>query len=681
MSQRKIFLSCVNREFESFRREAELIIQQRRYIPVFEEVFDLDDQTALATLRTRISECDAVICFVGHAYGGEPCVVPDGHPRRSFTQWEYFFAKALNKPVYLLASHPDTPTDEQTAQPPREPESADRRKLQQEFRESVLVDWNYREFRNLDQLLLRVQQQRFKWEPGTGGRTAQDILQTGLEPLPETPSPARLLLAKHEVVAWDDDLRRQELDVLEQWTHASRGLSVRLFTGPGGSGKTRLFVEWCKRLRDKDWDAGLLPNSLIDQDCTGVVDVETLVTNDRPTLIVIDYAESCGYLTQFLKQACDLRAYRTDLPPLRIALLAREEADWYRSLVRVSDDLRDLLEANFPQRLREVALEGELRKRALRKAVEDIAKQRRKPPPLTEGVSLADSRFNRVLYIHMAALGLVEGLEFTAEKLLSQILDHETRFWSRPFVAKGWNNLEIEAFESAARRWVAALTLLGGAPDKSEAERLRNASDGPNEPSFLTQLLRLYPGTKRIGEKNQYLSGLEPDILGEQLIYDVISQMSDSGIFLAKVTSIVDLSQLANAFLVLGRIAWRRTSYYRCYQWIWSIINVDFSKRQPLAVRALVTVKHDSGMAFEAHMILKPLMGTATLGYSDQQSEIPAYKESTPPSERDSDPSFPTLKMIEALAEESMALIDAGNDEKAKVALFEMVSLLRDDKN
>ncbi|MFN7769343.1 MAG: hypothetical protein ACK5UC_19255, partial [Planctomycetaceae bacterium] len=101
-------------------------------------------------------------------------------------------------------------------------------------------------------------------------RTVQDILVTGLEPLPEDPSPARLLLAKHEVVAWDDDLRRQELDVLEQWTHESRRLSVRLFTGPGGSGKTRLFVEWCKRLRKKGWDAGLLPNSLIDKDCTGV---------------------------------------------------------------------------------------------------------------------------------------------------------------------------------------------------------------------------------------------------------------------------------------------------------------------------------------------------------------------------------------------------------------------------
>lgn len=163
---------------------------------------------------------------------------------------------------------------------------------------------------------------------GTGIRkTAAALLQTGLERCPEDPSPARLLLAKHEVVAWDDDLRRHELEVLEQWTHASRSLSVRLFTGPGGSGKTRLFVEWCKRLRDKNWDAGLVPKELLDRDCTGAADVETLVTNDRPTFVFIDYAESRGYLEQFLTQACALRAARKDLPPLRIALLARAEAD------------------------------------------------------------------------------------------------------------------------------------------------------------------------------------------------------------------------------------------------------------------------------------------------------------------------------------------------------------------
>jgi tetratricopeptide (TPR) repeat protein len=415
-------------------------------------------------------------------------------------------------------------------------------------------------------------------------KTAAALLQTGLEPLPKDPSPARLLLAKHEVVPWDDDLRRHELDVLEQWTHASPGLSVRLFTGSGGSGKTRLFVEWAKRLRDKQWDAGRLPNELIDTDCTGAADVETLVTNDRPTLIVIDYAESRGYLEPFLTQACALRAGRTDLPPLRIALLARAEADWYLSLRASSLDLRELLERNGPVELREVPLDGAQRERALQRAVSAFAEQRQIRPPAIGHFALDDDRFERVLYIHMAALALVDGLEMTADSLLSQILQHETNFWTLPFAAENWTSQKKRTFERGARRWVAALTLLGGAPDKATAERLREAADGPDEPEFLDQLRQLYPGTSRQHTQDRYLSKLEPDLLGEELVSSVLENPETASEFVGQISAGAPPTAIKNAFTVLGHLAWRHGQDSR--PWIKQLLEADLEQRAEPALRA-----------------------------------------------------------------------------------------------
>jgi tetratricopeptide (TPR) repeat protein len=420
---------------------------------------------------------------------------------------------------------------------------------------------------------------------GSGIRkTVAALLQTGLEPLPEDPSPARLLLAKHEVVAWDDDLRRQELETLEQWTHASRSLSVRLFTGPGGSGKTRLFVEWCKRLRDKNWDAGLLPNSLIDKDCTEVDDVETLVTNDRPTFLFIDYAESRGYLEQFLTQACALRAGQKDLPPLRIALLARAEADWYLALRASSLDLQELLDWNSPVELREVPLDGSQRDRALQRAVAAFAEKRKVNPPAIGQFSLHDDRFERVLYIHMAALALVDGLEITADSLLSQILQHETDFWILPFDAENWTSAKKRTFERAARRWVAALTLFGGAPDKATAERLRQAADGPDVPEFLDQLGRLYPGTCEEQAQDRYLSKMTPDLLGEELVSSVLTHAETDGGFLCKISEGASPTAIENAFTVLGHLAWRHRQ--NSAQWIKQLLEANLEQRAEPALRA-----------------------------------------------------------------------------------------------
>lgn len=82
--------------------------------------------------------------------------------------------------------------------------------------------------------------------------------------------PSTLLHAKNEIVPFSDATRRQEFEALHELCrsdYASRGI-IQLFAGPGGSGKTRLMIEWTRRLKETDstWQTcfltqGIDPNS------------------------------------------------------------------------------------------------------------------------------------------------------------------------------------------------------------------------------------------------------------------------------------------------------------------------------------------------------------------------------------------------------------------------------------
>jgi hypothetical protein len=59
-----------------------------------QEDFQQGPSTLIMTLQNYVARCDRVICLVGSAYGLEPSLsaLPSGSPRRSYSQWEYFFA-------------------------------------------------------------------------------------------------------------------------------------------------------------------------------------------------------------------------------------------------------------------------------------------------------------------------------------------------------------------------------------------------------------------------------------------------------------------------------------------------------------------------------------------------------------------------------------------------------------
>ncbi|HTE18237.1 MAG TPA: hypothetical protein VK689_07630, partial [Armatimonadota bacterium] len=177
------------------------------------------------------------------------------------------------------------------------------------------------------------------------GRGPEELLHTGTAPLPPDPLPSHFLTARYQVVRFLEALPGPVWQGLLDWTTEVGAVGVRLFTGPGGVGKTRLFQELAARLREADaWDAGFL----LEAEDESAID--TLTRNGRPTLVIVDYAETHRHRDRVLQAA--LKEGQSGRVPLRIALLARDAGDWW-AILRSGTDWQGLLDAP-PRELPEV---------------------------------------------------------------------------------------------------------------------------------------------------------------------------------------------------------------------------------------------------------------------------------------------------------------------------------------
>ncbi|MEQ9565480.1 MAG: tetratricopeptide repeat protein [Pseudomonadales bacterium] len=134
------------------------------------------------------------------------------------------------------------------------------------------------------------------------------------------PSPAKALSWRYALT----DLigRNADMGALTEWAKASPGeLSMRLLSGVGGSGKTRLASELVSRLNEQGqkWNAGFLG-----KDCDGVT---TFFTPMDGVLLIIDYPEERMGFVQALIDG--LRDRSQAHVSVRILLLSRlDETHW-----------------------------------------------------------------------------------------------------------------------------------------------------------------------------------------------------------------------------------------------------------------------------------------------------------------------------------------------------------------
>ena len=413
-----------------------------------------------------------------------------------------------------------------------------------------------------------------------------DLLMPGTGTLPEKPPPSTLLQARYQVVPFREQGREEILQELDRWCDEGPPVSVRLIHAEGGVGKTRLAIEWLGR-RSPRWASGFLAKG-VSEDW-----FERLCALGQPVVVVVDYAESHPHLRAALLQVLRYAQQEgsSSLRRIRLLLLARNAGDWWQALCQSDAALGVWLNAVPPYELVPLAPQEVEREQVFREAVEWFAKAQRKAytprpiPPLT------DEHFERVLYLHMAALAAVEGLEFEANTLMEVVLDHEERFWE----AQAQVDDVTYAFRRAtARQMVAAATLRGGFADVAAAEQtaglLLKRALVEHEQMLLRLLRRVYE--RKDTDNPVFLPALEPDLLGEGMVLRVASRQGEEGLPADWIDRVFPVEEgtaaVGHGFEVLGRASATKPEVVRL--WIEKLLAHSLQERARLAFEAAKAV-------------------------------------------------------------------------------------------
>jgi hypothetical protein len=143
--------------------------------------------------------------------------------------------------------------------------------------------------------------------------------------------PARLLDPGLGVVPFSG--RTAELTSLEDWCTAAQAGLVRLVSGGGGSGKTRLALELMRRMEAQGWLCLQVAEGMESE----AVDAERSASPKARLLLVVDYAETRSDLESLIDQAA------RDEGQVRVLLLARHAGDWWERLQGGAAAVRDLV--------------------------------------------------------------------------------------------------------------------------------------------------------------------------------------------------------------------------------------------------------------------------------------------------------------------------------------------------
>ncbi len=400
------------------------------------------------------------------------------------------------------------------------------------------------------------------------------LLEPGTSELPPLAGPAALLNARHRIVPFYG--RTGLLEELRGWCEGDGVVGVRLIHGAGGMGKTRLLIELCKQMRVKGWRAGFAPNRLPPGRFA------ELVASEGQTLAVIDYAESRLSLRELLAPVLRRRAEEGGEGRLRVVLLSRAAGDWWNHLL--GSEVADLLRDSAPTELSPLVPAGAERETVFREAVARFAKVRGKAAEEAPAPDLGDPRYDRVLYVHMAALATVDKRAVTADMLMEDTLNQEEKFWAQKFGPK--TDLKERLLKEKIRRVVAALTLRGGAVDKEEAAALVERVGEGRDKALVMFLRDLYPGGT--AEQAAYLAGLEPDLLGEAMVFRALTEERGRvGVVLDRVFEGAGERAIGTGFEVLGRLSGEHAD---AEGWITRVLDGDVPGRAVAAFDAALAI-------------------------------------------------------------------------------------------
>jgi len=324
-------------------------------------------------------------------------------------------------------------------------------------------------------------------------------------------SVARYLRADEQVVPFRG---RPELDELLTWCGADGRARVRLVTGDGGAGKTRLALRLCKDLAAQGW------RSLWVHPGREAYAAEA-VRKLGPGVLVVDYAETRDSLRSMLSEVVADGA----ASDVRVLLLARSPGEWWQRLAANSPEQVARLLIEPPVVLGPIQVEGGpavLFDEALTAFADKLKVPRPRPDvPLT----LADP-MPVMLEVHAAALlavldqtqGIGAAPARSAAEVLDGLLGHESRYWAQSAAARG---LELDV--AVQRLAVAVGCLIGADSETAAAELMRRVPDLADSAERRGQVARwlhdLYPETLPADDGPvAWLGPLRPDPVAERLI-------------------------------------------------------------------------------------------------------------------------------------------------------------------
>ncbi|MFI6457368.1 tetratricopeptide repeat protein, partial [Streptosporangium amethystogenes] len=334
--------------------------------------------------------------------------------------------------------------------------------------------------------------------------------------------------------------RERELEQLLAWCGDAEAGRLRLVTGPGGVGKSRLAVQLALRLGD-EW--GVL--EVADDTEAEALDRWRAVSSGQ-ILLIVDYAETRTGLAGLLREVADDEGRR-----VRVLLLARTAGEWWRKLGAESARVRQMVASAGAEgmELVEQVQAGTSDEELVAAAVPyfAVALGMRAPerfePVLGEGPQ-------RILDLHAAALAIVlrSGGVVRVEEVLEEVLGHERRFWVQSARTRGLMEGPFGLSEEAVRQTVAAGTLLGAADREQAAEVVGRVPDGMASTRVADWLRELYPPD----DEREWLGRIRPDRLAE---LHVARELSESAELLETCLDGLNTRQKRRALVTLARAA------------------------------------------------------------------------------------------------------------------------------
>jgi hypothetical protein len=323
----------------------------------------------------------------------------------------------------------------------------------------------------------------------------------------ERSPPGALLRAEYGIVPFHG--REKEIEDLHAWCHDETPARVRLYTGAGGMGKTRLALQIARELREMSWRTGFLQS---DARAAPADAWDAVARSGGKVLVVVDYAETRRELLTPLLRGMQ----ENEDGPYRLILLARAALDWWDEL-RSDRDVGEFLSgpATSRHRLEPLAFEIPQRTQSYDLAATAFAKRLDRPHPPGPPEDLDADYYQRVLLLHMRALIAVEGKEQAKQEdgILDRILLRERRFWRERTAAAKLSPALVDGLGRA----MAAITLGGGVEGEDEAivvlGKLTAFRGQVGDVLLRTAHLlhECYPG-------NRWIEPILPDLLGEHLV-------------------------------------------------------------------------------------------------------------------------------------------------------------------